>query len=38
LGFVGGGSGFDQQFSAVAVNGEIFELGLGFKGFGVVDV
>ena len=38
MGFVGGGSGFDQQFSAVAVNGEIFELGLGFKGFGVVDV
>ncbi len=28
----------NQQFPPVAVNGEIFELGLGFKGFGGVEV
>lgn len=38
LGFVGGGFRGNQQFPAVAVDGEIFELGLGFKGFGVVEV
>lgn len=38
MGFVGGRGRFDQQFPAVAVNGKILELGLGFKGFGVVDV
>lgn len=36
--FVGAGCRGNQQFSAVAVNGEIFELGLRFEAFGVVEV
>ena len=35
-GFKGVGLGFDEEFFAVSVYGEVFELGLGFEGFGVV--
>lgn len=38
MGFICAGRGLDQQFAAVAVDGEVFELGLRFEGFGVVDV
>lgn len=36
--FVGGRSGFDDEFAGVAVDGEVFEFGLRFEGFGVVNM
>ena len=36
FGFIAVVLGFDEQFAAVAVYGEVFEFGLGAQGFGVV--
>ena len=38
LRFVCCGSGLNQQLAAGAVDSEVFELGLGFEGFGIVNV
>ena len=36
FGFIAVVLGFDEQFAAVAIYGEVFEFGLGTQGFGVV--